>query len=166
MLLKTSPWWRRSLEIVSIVLLFFAIHAYQTRHAPTGFAPDIHGQLLDGTEISLEELRGQPVLVQFWATWCPVCELEQTSIDALADDYQVVSVAMDSALPEQIRRYMKDKQVDYPVIHDPDSRIAREYAVTGVPSSFVLDADGRIRFVEVGYTTGPGLRLRLWWAGH
>ena len=148
-----------------IGLLFFAIHAYQTRHAPTGFAPAINGRLLDGTEVSLQDLRGRPVLVQFWATWCPVCELEQTSIDVVADDYRVISVAMDSASPEQIRSYMLDKQVDYPVIHDPDSRIAREYGVIGVPSSFVLDADGVIRFVEVGYTTELGLRLRLWWAG-
>jgi alkyl hydroperoxide reductase subunit AhpC len=72
---------------------------------------------------------------------------------------------MDEATPGQILAYMKDKEVDYPVIHDPDSRIAQQYAIRGVPSSFIVDADGTIRFVEVGYTTGIGLRFRLWWAG-
>lgn len=163
--LKHRPWLRRSLELAVIVIIFLAVHAWQTRHAPQGRAPDISGTLLDGTRTSLQQLRGQPVLVHFWATWCPVCDLEQTSIDAIADDYPVLSIAMDETGKADILAYMDKKQVDYPVIHDPSGALARRYGVRGVPSSFILDANGDIRFVEVGYTTGAGLRLRLWWAG-
>ena len=162
---KNRKWRRWLFEFAGVVLVVVLIHAYNTRGAPVGVAPDISGELLDGNSVSLESMRGEPVLVHFWATWCPICGVEQSSIDAIADDYPVLSVAMDEATPAQILAYMKDKGVDYPVIHDPDSQIARRYAIRGVPSSFVIDADGNIRFVEVGYTTGIGLRLRLWWAG-
>ena len=161
---KTRRWQRWLLEFAGVVLVVVVIHAYNTRGAPVGVAPEISGELLDGSTVSLKSMRGGPVLVHFWATWCPMCSMEQSAIDAIADDYPVLSVAMDEATPVQILAYMKDKGVDYPVIHDPASQIARQYAIRGVPSSFVIDADGNIRFVEVGYTTGIGLRLRLWWS--
>jgi len=162
---RKKRWLRWTLELAAVVLFFLLLSAWNSRGAPQGQAPEISGQLLDGTPVSLEAMRGEPVLVQFWATWCPVCGLEQSSIDAIAADYQVLSIAMDEATPGQILAYMQDKGVDYPVIHDPDYDIARRYGIRGVPSSFILDADGNIRFVETGYTTGAGLRLRLWWAG-
>ena len=162
---KNRKWQRWLLELAAVVLVVVLIHAYNTRGTPVGVAPDISGVLLDGRPASLKSMRGSPVLVHFWATWCPICAMEQSSIDAIAEDYPVLAVAMDEATPAQIRAYMEDKGVDYPVIHDPDSRIARQYAIRGVPASFVIDAEGNIRFVEVGYTTGIGLRLRLWWAG-
>lgn len=164
-MLKKNPWVRRSVELLVVLALFLALHAWQTRHAPRGMAPDISGTLLDGTAVSLEQYRGKPLLLQFWATWCPVCSMEQKSIAALADDYPVLSIAMDEASGQEIRDYMQEKNVDYRVLHDPDSVIAQRYSVTGVPSSFILDGEGKIRFVEVGYTTGIGLRLRLWWSG-
>jgi peroxiredoxin len=162
---KTRRWQRWLLEFAGVVLVVVLIHAYNTRGTPVGMAPEISGELLDGSTVSLQSMRGRPVLVHFWATWCPICGVEQSSIDAIADDHTVLSIAMDEATPGQILAYMKDKEVDYPVIHDPDSRIAQQYAIRGVPSSFIVDADGTIRFVEVGYTTGIGLRFRLWWAG-
>jgi len=161
---KNRRWPRWLLEFAGVVLVMVLIHAYNTRGIPVGVAPAISGELLDGTAVSLEDMRGRPVLVHFWASWCLICDMEQSSIDAIAEDYPVLSVAMDEATPEQILAYMKDKDVDYPVIHDPDSRIAQQYAIRGVPSSFVIDSGGNIRFVEVGYTTGIGLRFRLWWA--
>jgi thiol-disulfide isomerase/thioredoxin len=158
-------WTTWVLQLAAVVLFFLLLNAWNTRDAPTGPAPEISGQLLDGSPVSLEALRGKPVLVHFWATWCPVCSVGQSAIDAIAKDHTVLSVAMDEATPAQILAYMKDRDVDYPVIHDPDYTIARRYAIRGVPSSFILDAMGNIRFVETGYTTNPGLRLRLWWAG-
>ena len=165
LLLNNRPWLRRSIEVLIILLIFLAVHAWQTRNTPQGLAPVIEGTLLDGTSVSLQQYRGKPMLLHFWATWCPICGLEQQSIDALADDYTVLTVAMDEASTQEIRTYMNKKNVDYPVLHDPDSTIAQRYAITGVPSSFIVDPAGQIRFVEIGYTTGIGLRLRLWWAG-
>lgn len=164
-MVKKNPWPRRAVELLVILAIIVALHAWQTRHAPVGKAPEVNGVLLDGASVSLEQYRGKPVLLHFWATWCPICNIEQKSIDALADDYAVLTIAMDEASRQEIRDYMKHKQVDYPVLHDPASVIAQRYSIKGVPSSFIIDPEGEIRFVEVGYTTGIGLRLRLWWAG-
>jgi alkyl hydroperoxide reductase subunit AhpC len=89
--------------------------------------------------------------------------MEQASIDAIARDYAVLSVALDEAAADEIRDWMAEKGVSYAVIRDPSGQISGQFGVQGVPTSMILDADGNIRFVEVGYTTELGLRLRLWW---
>ena len=146
--------------LLAIVLL----QAWLTRDAPRGPAPGISGMLLDGTPVNLAAMQGRPVLVHFWATWCPVCRLGNDAIDALADDHPVLTVAIDDSA-DDIRAFMQETGVDYPVLHDHSGVVARQYAIRGVPTSFIVDATGNIRFVETGYTTGIGLQLRLWWAG-
>ncbi len=159
-------WPRWLLELALVLLAFLLLQAWMTRDAPRGPAPDITGVLLDGTPVRLADLRGKPALVHFWATWCPVCGLGQGTIDAIADDHAVLTIAIDEGQADDIRTYLREEGVDYPVLHDPGNDIARDYAIRGVPASFIIDPAGNIRFVERGYTTGIGLRLRLWWAGH
>ena len=72
---------------------------------------------------------------------------------------------MNSGNEDEIRKYMQEKQLDYQVVADEDGEIASRWSVTGVPSSFILTPDGKINFVEVGYTSEIGLRTRLWWSG-
>ena len=60
---------------------------------------------------------------------------------------------------------MAEEGVSYRVILDPSGRLAGRFGVKAVPTSMIIDANGEIRFVEVGYTTEIGLRLRLWWVG-
>jgi hypothetical protein len=76
----------------------------------------------------------------------------------------VLTVALQSGGADEVRSHLGKAGVDLPVILDPHGELAAAYGVRGVPASFVLDGTGHIRFVEMGYTTGPGLRLRLWWA--
>jgi peroxiredoxin len=104
--------------------------------------------------------------VHFWATWCPICRTEQGSIAAIAQDHpDVITVAMQSGTPQEVSRYMQEQGIAFPVVNDPDGIISRAWGVHAVPASFIIAPDGQIRFVEVGYTTGMGLRLRLWLAG-
>lgn len=104
-------------------------------------------------------------MVHFWGTWCPVCRSEQNSIDALArDNPEVITVALQSGPPEAVARYLSEQGIDFPVVNDADGAVAKAWGVHGVPASFILDAEGQVRFVEVGYTTETGLRLRLWLA--
>jgi peroxiredoxin len=159
---------RRSLRwLVTGVLLaglFVALHGYQTRGVARGPAPEFQGRLLGGQPVSLRDFRGRPVLLHFWASWCPVCALQQASIDRIARDHAVLTVALDDAGAQEIREWMRSRGVAYPVLHDAQGRIAGRFGVRGVPTSVVIDARGEIRFVEVGYTTEAGLRLRMWWA--
>lgn len=162
-LYRQKRWLRWFIEITLLAGVVFAVHLYQTRNTLSGEAPEFSARLLDGSRVSLHEFRGQPLLLQFWATWCPVCSMEQGSIDAIARDYAVLSVALDEAPADQIREWMSEKGVIYAVIRDPSGQISAQFGVQGVPTSMILDASGNIRFVEVGYTTELGLRLRLWW---
>lgn len=158
--------WRRiAIEILVVLLILGAVRLYQMRDVTSGPAPHFTGQTLDGQPVSLAALEGAPALVHFWATWCPICRMEEDSIDAIAKDYPVITIALDTASPEEIQAYLDKQGLAFPVLHDPNGEIGSEYGVPGVPASFVIDSAGQIRFTEVGYTTGWGLRLRLWLAG-
>ena len=102
-LYRQKRWLRWFIEITLLAGVVFAVHLYQTRNTLSGEAPEFSAQLLDGNRVSLHEFRGQPLLLQFWATWCPICSMEQGSIDAIARDYAVLSVALDEAPADQIR---------------------------------------------------------------
>lgn len=161
---RRRRWLTLTLEALLIISIFFGIRLYQQRGMVHGAAPPLQGILLDGRPASLSALRGQAVLVQFWATWCPVCAAEQSSIAAISRDYPVLTVAMQSEGAKQIAAYLSKKGVSYPVINDPEGRLSSRWGVKAVPASFIIDPQGKIRFREVGYTTETGLRLRLWLA--
>lgn len=166
MLSRLKPWQRRLLEILAILAVVLAARAYMQRDMVEGPAPAMQGVLLDGRTVSLHELaRAEgPVLVHFWATWCPICDLEHGSIQAISRDHPVLSVAMQSGSAAEVREFMREQALDYPVLVDELGVLAGRYGVRGVPSSLVVDRAGRIRFTEVGYTTAWGLRARLWLA--
>lgn len=154
------------LEALILIGVLVAVHAWQTRNTAHGVAPALDGVDLDGTAVSLAALRGQPVLVHFWATWCPVCRAEQDNIAGIAADHPVLSVVLEDTGTAELQEYMRKANLDFPVLRDPDGVLAARYGVRGVPASFIVDADGTIRFTEVGYTTEAGLRLRLWLAAN
>ncbi len=160
--LLSSKWGRRLLELLVFLVLFLAVRAYLLRGTVAGPAPAIEAVQLDGRPVSLQSLHGKPVLLHFWATWCPICNLELGSIEALSHDYTVVTVAMQSGDADKVRAFMKEKGVDFPVIVDADGYLARRYGVRGVPASFFIDRSGQIRTAEIGYTSEWGMRLRLW----
>ena len=159
---------RYAVELVVVLVIILGVRVWQQQGVASGPAPALAGVLLDGEKyfsLSLAALNGQPVLVHFWATWCPVCRAEQGSIEALAKEYPTITVAMQSGDAGAVAAHLNKEALSFPVLNDPDGTIAAQWGVRAVPASFVVDGAGRIRCVEVGYTTGVGLRLRLWWAG-
>jgi thiol-disulfide isomerase/thioredoxin len=162
---RRRRWLIYAAEVLLFILVLAGVHGWQTRDLPTGPAMALEGTLLDGRSASLSALRGRPVLVHFWATWCPVCKLEQDNINAIALDQVVISIAMQSGADKEVLDHMTQQQLTFPVINDADGALARRWGIRGVPTSFILDGTGHIRFVEVGYTTEAGLRLRLALAG-
>lgn len=163
---RPRRWTRWAIELLLVLVVVLAVHLYQTRSTASGAAPPLAGVGLHGEPLDLAALRGQTVLVQFWATWCPVCRVQEGSIQAIAQDWPVLSIALEDTPPERLRAYLRDEGLSFPVIRDVDGALAARYGVRGTPTSFIVDAAGNIRFTEVGYTTGWGLRLRLWWAAN
>lgn len=158
-------WLRRAVEALVVLLLLLGIRAWQQSGTASGPAPELAGVLLDGKPVMLNSFAGRPVLVHFWASWCRICRLEQDSINELAREAPVITVAMQSGDHKAVAGHMRNESLSFPVINDPDGLLAAQWGVRAVPASFIIDGTGQIRYVEVGFTTGIGLRLRLWLAG-
>ena len=158
---KYWPWLR---DLTLIALVVAGIRVYQQRNLPSGPAPELAGQDLKGVEAALSEYRGKPVLLHFWATWCGVCKAEQSSLDALSRELPVLTVASQSGSAAEVGAFVREHRVEPRVIVDASSELARRFGVTMYPTTFVIDAEGEIRNVEVGYTTELGLRARMWLA--
>lgn len=157
-----SGWKKWLLQFGIIVVVFVLVRAYQQRDVLTGLALPIQGQLTDQRVINWQDYRGKPLLLHFWATWCPVCRLEENSIESIAKDYQVLSIASWS---ENTPDYMEKNALSFATLDDINGVWATRYGIKGVPASFLINANGEIEFVETGYSSETGLRLRLWWIG-
>ena len=158
-------WLRILIEILIIVGIIFAIRTWQQKDMATGVAPNFQSVLLDGKTVNLEDYNGKPLLIHFWAEWCPFCKLEEGSISSIQKDWPVLTVAYQSGDKSDVIKHMKERNIEsWPTIVDQDSRLAELFGVTGVPTSYIIDGEGNIRFAEVGLTSSWGLRARLWWA--
>ena len=163
---RKVKWRNLAVNVLLFVAVVAGIRAWQHRDMISGSAPALQGATLVGLPYVLPAHPAQPVLVHFWGTWCSICRAEQSSIVAIAHDHpNTITVALKSGKPEEVAQFMSKQGIDFPVVNDPDGRISSAWGVHAVPASFIIAPDGTIRFAEVGYTSGPGLRLRLWLAG-
>ncbi len=167
MWIKKSGTARRWLiNIVILLVIYWAVQTYQSRDAITsGVAPDIEGVTLDGQPLSLQSLRGQPVLIYFWATWCGICSLTRESIDNIAQHHAVITIASQSGGAADVQHYIDENSFSAPVINDQQGLLCQRYGVKAFPSIFIIDSQGEISDVEIGLSSEWGLRFRLWWAG-
>lgn len=124
--------------------------------APAFSAPDLGGQ-----EKSLAQFRGQVVLVDFWATWCPPCvasmpELEATYRSLGARGFVVLGVNQEPESPDRVRGFVRSKGLSFPVLMDPGA-IRRDFGVHSFPTSFLVDREGTICEVFRGPVSGARL---------
>ena len=88
-------------------------------------APPLSGVMLEGNSYALAAKPGQPVLVHFWATWCPVCRAEQNSVADIAKDYpNVITVVMQSGSGAEVGKYLTGQGLNFPVINDADGKFS------------------------------------------
>lgn len=114
-------------------------------------APNFTLKDLDGKDVSLSDLRGQVVLINFWATWCGPCRDEMPAIQSRYDRGGFAVLAIDFAEdPLQVRSFLNELGVNLPALLDPDGRVQELYRVRGYPTSFFIDADGIVRFFHIG----------------
>lgn len=135
------------------------------RDIVSGMAPNVSAVMLTGQQFDLYQDKNRPILIHFWASWCPVCKLEQSNIQNISQDYPVITIAMQSGNDDELKQFMKEEQLSFKVINDEFGLISKKYHIRGVPVSFIVNKDNKIDFVEMGYTTELGLKIRMWWAG-
>lgn len=130
--------------------------AAEQREAADFVRPRVDGQ----GDVQLSRLRGQVVLLNVWATWCPPCRMEIPDLSALHRRYQgkgfsVVGVSVDREGPEVVRSFAKDHDIPYPVVMGDAELIGAYGGIRAVPTSFLIDRQGRIVKKYVGLLTGP-----------
>ena len=153
-------------EILSVIL-FMTLFAnilsyYKSRDLNSNTLTLSNVTLVDKKNFALPQ--NKPILIHFWATWCPTCKLEAQNIAYISKYYTVLSIVVNSGDDADIQKYLKEKQINYHVLNDTHSIYAKEFKIAGYPTTFIYDKDKNLVFSEVGYTSTLGLFLRMWLA--
>ena len=127
--------------------------------------PDIHGTALDGSTIDLASLRGHPVVVNFWASWCGPCQQEMPLLAQKAKEHagsglQVLGVLSDDTAANG-RTFETTYGATWPSVFDGDGSIKKAYQVIGRPQSYFIDKDGILRSIQIGYLTDADFERQL-----
>jgi len=140
--------------VLSIVLLTATVAA-----APmSGAAPEFQLRARDGAEISLTDLKGQVVMINFWATWCGPCRQEMPHLEALYQRYGSLGFTLLGVNVEDDPRgaeaWLKETPVSFPILFDSDNRVTKLYDVVAMPSTVLVDRSGNVRYLHHGYKPG------------
>ena len=153
------PHYRRGvllLLVAALPLLAIAATPQQTLTPiePRPEAPDFTLVDMDGVTYHLAELRGRPVIVNFWATWCPPCRDELPSMQRAwltFRDQGVAMVAINVGEDEEtIFPFTADYPVEFPLLLDRDGAVVGQWPVRGLPSTFIVDPQGRVAYQAIG----------------
>ncbi|MDD2451773.1 protein disulfide oxidoreductase [Sulfurovum sp.] len=150
--------------LLFVVMLFVVSNILSYLRSPelqNSSLPGIEATLIDGSAFNSREAEGKPLVVHFWATWCPVCKAEASNIQALSEEYEVLSIAVNSGSEDALRRYMQQNGYRFRVLNDAEGQWAGRFNVEVFPTTFIFDGKGELKFTEVGYTTTLGLKGRL-----
>ena len=162
-----QPIQRRVLYLILLIMALAWIFASADRTgtstageipaAREGFlAPDFSLNTPQGETVTLSELRGQAVLVNLWATWCPPCRAEMPAIQKLYDEYKaqgLVVLAVNMTYqddPQAIIPFTQENNLTFPILLEETGKMAKDYELRSLPSSFFINRDGIIQEVVIG----------------
>ncbi len=117
--------------------------------APRAGAPDFFLPTLEGQNHTLSQHRGKVVLINFWATWCPPCIREMPSMQLLYDKFraqgfEIVAISLDQGNPDGVREFVQKLNLSFPIVLDAANDVKQLYQVRGLPTSYLVDRQGRV----------------------
>ena len=150
---KLVPGLLRSL-VVSVSLLATPVGAGDA----SGPAAPFSLKARTGQAVALGDLKGQVVLINFWATWCGPCRKEMPLLEKIQKKYAPLGFTMLGVNVEEDTRmmdaFLKDVPVSFPILLDPVNGVSKLYNVSAMPSTVIVDRKGNVRFIHQGYQPG------------
>ncbi|MGC5328592.1 TlpA family protein disulfide reductase [Brevibacillus sp. SYSU BS000544] len=129
--------------------------------APAFTLPALYGQ-----EVSLEQYKGKPVFINFWASWCPPCRMETPDLTTLYEKYKNrigfigVNVTAQDDL-ENVNDFVNEFHVTFPIALDHSGEVSKQYKIIAMPTSYIVDKNGVIVFKKTGVVTKPEIEQVL-----
>ena len=143
---------------VVLIALLSVFSSAASAESLSGLATDFTLKSNQGKNIRLQDLRGQVVMLNFWASWCGPCRQEMPLMDDIFKKYEslgftilAVNVDEDSADADA---FLKSVPVSFPVLYDNESKVSEMFAVDAMPTSIMIDRDGNKRYLHRGYKPG------------
>jgi len=150
---------RACLRILATAVLAIASAGVVAALPPVGKpAPDFAAKSDSGRNVRLSELRGQVVLINFWASWCSPCRQELPLLSKIYTQYRGAGFALLAVNVDDNRKdaesMLKRLGLKFPTLFDGNKKVAKLYGVDTMPATLVIDRDGRVRYVHRGYYDG------------
>jgi cytochrome c biogenesis protein CcmG/thiol:disulfide interchange protein DsbE len=158
-------WLVAAILVALLVLLGWGLRLRASGPVDSGQAPDFRLTTFDGDEIALADLRGQVVIISFWASWCPPCRDEAAYLEATWRKYRdrgVTFVGVDYVDTEpNARAYLEEFNITYPNGPDLGQEIAHAFRIKGVPETYYVDKTGQLQGVKIGPLFPPELDVTI-----
>ena len=130
-------------EIVTTLLMIFVISMvinYIRKPNISSKLPDLNVNLISGKQVSLMG-KGKPIVIHFWATWCPTCKLEAPNLESIKDNAHLITVAVNSGTDSELKTFMEERGYSYAVVNDSDGKLSKKFGVEAFPTTFIYDAN-------------------------
>ncbi len=150
---------QRTVGTLLLLLAFFLVgENFSLAAEISGPAADFTLKSRTGKNIKLSELRGQVVMINFWASWCGPCRQEMPLLEQIYQRYQPLGFTLLGVNVDEDRQaaqaLLKEIPVTFPVLFDSDNVVSEAYGLEAMPSTIMVDRDGQMRFVHIGYQPG------------
>ncbi len=131
--------------MLAITASFSQVEAVEKSH----LAQDFTLKNLDGEEVNLSQFRGKYLLINFWATWCGPCKIEMPSLETLyrrfkSDKFDMIGISNDMFGDRVVRPYVKASKLTFPMLLDQRMTVSHQYGVVSLPTTFLIDPQGKI----------------------
>jgi peroxiredoxin len=121
-------------------------------------APDFTLTDANGQSVTLSDLRGQVIMINFWASWCGPCRQEMPLLEQIHQRYEPLGFTLLGVNveknPADGQAFLKERPVSFPVLYDPENDISKLYDVVAMPSTVLIDRQGNVRYLHHGYKPG------------